>query len=95
MKTTIIVMSLLTLQGCSLAGAIIDDGLNIDNEHQYSLANAGAEIDGAIIKEAIANQISPTAPPKNCNEVHIDQRAECRDKVKQLNQHLSKYTKKD
>ena len=88
-------MSLLTLQGYSLAGAIIDDGLNIDNEHQYSLANAGAEIDGAIIKEAIANQISPTALPKNCNEVHIDQRAECRDKVKQLNQHLSKYTKKD
>jgi len=95
MKTTIIFMSLLTLQGYSLAGAIIDDGLNIDSEHQYSLANAGAEIDGAIIKEAIANQISPTALPKNCNEVHIDQRAECRDKVKQLNQHLSKYTKKD
>lgn len=88
---TITLSLVILLQGCSAVGAALDSALKT-NDNKPSLADVGAKIDGDMIVYGIEKSLFVPKHPKRCKELHKSDQAACEQKVKQLNQHLKKYT---
>lgn len=88
---------LISLQGCTLVGAALDEHLGIKNKENQkggTLAELGTEADIELVRHAVTGDPLPvTKKPKRCSDLQGSKKTECINTVKQLNASISKHTK--
>jgi hypothetical protein len=97
MRVLILLAFLISLQGCTLVGAVLDEQLGIENKENQrggTLAELGTQADIELVKHAVTGEPLPTkSKPKGCSDLKGSKKAECTETVKQLNASINKHAK--
>jgi hypothetical protein len=97
MRFQFLLVLLISLPGCTLVGAALDEQLGIENKENQrggTLAELGTEADIDLIRHVVTGEPLPVKnKPKGCSDLKGSKKAECMNTVKQLNASINKHTK--
>jgi len=97
MRTLVLLVFLISFQGCTLLGLALDEQLGVKNKPNQkggTLAELGTQADIDLIKGAVTGEsLSSSKKTKNCNDLSGSKKEECIKKVNLLNESISKHIK--